>query len=201
LRGTAGANAVAAALLPAAATLLLPAADGARTVLGLGRHAFAVLLLINPVSLLVAGSGFARAFGAGETRFLTSGQAGTCQTPADYAAFADLPRGRVLAFIDAGPFILMQSRDAVFGAPYHRNQTGNLAALDAFMAAPGEAAAEMAEHGVDYVAFCPGAPERYQYAELAPQGLAAALVRDEAPAFLDRVPARGSDLHIYRVRR
>ena len=200
VRGAAGANAVAAAIFPAAVAQLLPARQDARRFFGLGGAALIVVLLINPAVLLALGSGIARAIGVSEPGFITSGDAGTCQKAADYAPFARLPRGRVLAFIDAGPFILMQSGDAVYGAPYHRNQAGNLAALDMFMASPAEAARRMTAHGIDYIAFCPGSPERHHYARLAPQGLAAALAKGEAPAFLERLPAAGTDLVVYRVR-
>ena len=58
----------------------------------------------------------------------------------------------------------------------------------------------MAAHGIDYVAFCPGAPERYDYVASAPAGLAAALYRGDVPGFLERVPLAGTDLVVYRVR-
>jgi hypothetical protein len=201
VRGAAGANGVAAALFPAALIAVLPAGEGAPTSFGLNRTALIALLLINPVSLLALGAGAVTALGIAESRFVTSGQAGTCQRPADYAPLADLPRGRVLAFIDAGPFILMQSHDSVFGAPYHRNQAGNLATLAMFLAAPAEAAREMAAHDIAYVAFCPGSPERYQYARLAPLGLAASLAADNVPAFLERIGPTGTGLALYRLRR
>ncbi len=200
VRGSAGANAIAAALFPAALIAILPARADAAAGFGLNRCALIALLLINPVTLLGLGSGAARAFAVTEPHFITSGQAGTCQQPADYAPLVNLPRGRVLAFIDAGPFILMQSNDAVFGAPYHRNESGNLVTLDIFLATPADAARQMAKYGIDTVAFCPGSPDRYQYARLAPHGLAASLARGETPAFLERVPATGTDLVLYRVR-
>ena len=159
------------------------------------------MLLFNPASLLALGNGTARAFAdPATTRLLVSGQAGTCQRPADYTPLASLPRGRVLAFINSGPFILMQTDDAVFAGPYHRNQAGNLAMLDMFLAPPPEAEKLMVEHDVAYVAFCPGAPERYAYSEHAPHGLAAALGKNEVPTFLQRVPLTGTDLAVYRVR-
>lgn len=198
LRGSAGANAIAAALFPAALAASLPPRGTAP--FGLHRAALIALLVVNPVSLLALGSGAARIL-AHEPRFITSGDAGTCQQPGDYAPLASLPSGRVLAFIDAGPFILMQSNDAVFGAPYHRNQAGNLVTLDAFLAAPADAARQIAAHAVDYVAFCPGSPERYQYARVAPDGLAAVLAKGEAPAFLERLNVGGTDLVLFRVRR
>ena len=61
--------------------------------------------------------------------------------------------------------------------------------------------AEMAARGIDYVAFCPGAPERYNYAAVAPKSLVAALGRNEIPGFLERIPLDSTDLAVFRVRR
>ena len=200
VRGAGSANAMAAALFPAALLQLLPAPQGPARLFNIGRPALVAMLLLNPASLLALGNGTAHAFAEPATKILVSGAAGTCQRPADYTPLASLPRGRVLAFIDSGPFVLMQTDDAVFGAPYHRNQAGNLAMLDMFLAPPPEAEKLMVEHDVAYVAFCPGAPERYTYAEHAPHGLAAVLGKNEIPAFLQRVPLAGTDLAVYRVR-
>jgi hypothetical protein len=59
----------------------------------------------------------------------------------------------------------------------------------------------MTAHDIDYVAFCPGAPERYNYVARAPASLVAALSRNDVPSFLERVPLDGTDLAVYRVRR
>ena len=204
LRGTGAANALAAALFPAALLRLLPARENSPSYFGMGRAALIALFLLNPIALLAFGSGIAHAVGAdavGKRRILTSGAPGTCQNPADYAPLRALAPGRVLAFVDAGPFILMESPHAVFAAPYHRNQAGNLAALEMFLVRPDEARTRMKQHAVSYVAFCPGAPERYQYAALAPDGLAARLGRNDAPVFLEKLPLAGTDLSVYRIRR
>lgn len=204
LRGTGGANALGAALVPAALLLMLPAPQGRASYFGLSRAALVVLLFLNPVALLALGNGAAHAVGASAVttrQILNSGEPGTCQRASDYAPLAKLPRGRVLAFIDSGPFILMELEHAVFAAPYHRNQAGNLAMLDMYLAAPNDAKVRMTAHNVDYVAFCPGAPERYDYASAAPAGLAAALSRNDIPDFLERVPLEGTDLTVYRLRR
>jgi hypothetical protein len=204
LRGASGANALGAALVPAALLQMLPAPAGRASYFGIHRMALIALLLINPVTLLVLGSGVAHAVAAAavtERRVVHSGDAGTCQRASDYTPLAHLPRGRMLAFIDSGPFILMQSGHAVLAAPYHRNQAGNNAMLDMFLATPNDAKLRMDAHGIDYVAFCPGAPERYDYAASAPAGLAAALSRGDVPGFLERIPLHGTDLVVYRVRR
>jgi hypothetical protein len=70
-----------------------------------------------------------------------------------------------------------------------------------FLSPPAAARQRLAELGVDYVAFCPGAPERYSYAAVAPQGLAATLGRGEVPEFLVPVPLGETPLTLYRVRR
>jgi len=204
LRAVAGANALGAALVPAALLQMVAAPPGRLSYFGLPRAALIALLALNPVTLLALGSGVAHAVSAAAVttrRIINSGDAGTCQRAADYAPLARLPRGRMLAFIDSGPFILMESGHAVLAAPYHRNQAGNNAMLDMFLAAPDDAKVKMAAHGIDTVAFCPGAPERYDYAAGAPAGLAAALAKGDVPDFLERIPLPGSDLAVYRVRR
>jgi hypothetical protein len=68
------------------------------------------------------------------------------------------------------------------------------------LAAPSEAAARMKILGVDYIAFCAGAPDRYNYVASAPEGLVAVLGRGEVPDFLERVALAGTELTVYRVR-
>jgi hypothetical protein len=114
---------------------------------------------------------------------------------------ARLPRGLVLGFIDAGPLVLMHTPHSVLAAPFHRNVKGNTAMFDVFLGPPEEAPARLADLGVEYLAFCPGAPERHNYAASAPEGLVAALARGEVPAALERVPLDGSDLIVFRRRR
>jgi hypothetical protein len=53
--------------------------------------------------------------------------------------------------------------------------------------------------GVDYVAFCPTAPETRNFAAAAPEGLAAGLIRGEVPDFLVRMPRSESPVILFRV--
>ena len=163
-------------------------------------------MLLNPLTLIAVGTASARAVRDrsrhAASRCVISDGPGTCRQAADYAPLARLPQGLVLGFIDAGPFMLMETPHAVLAAPYHRNVKGNAAMLDVFLG-PRRARprARLAALGVDYVAFCPGAPERHNYAAAAPDGLAAALARGEVPDFLERIPLDGTDLAVYRARR
>jgi hypothetical protein len=204
VRTAAAANAIAVALVPAALVRAFEAPRGRAIFLGLGRAALALALLTNPLSLIVIGAGAARAFEAASGRerpvVIASGP-GTCQRAADYAPLARLPQGAVVAFIDAGPFVLLETSHAAFAAPYHRNVTGNAVMFDIMLAPPVEAAQRLAALGVAYIAFCPGAPERYTYATAAPDGLAAALSRGEVPDVLERIMLDGTDLAVYRPRR
>lgn len=204
LRGAGGANAVGAALFPAALLRAIPAAEGRPTYFGMPRIAALTMLVFNPATLLALGTGATHAFAASTVtarRIISSGDAGTCQRADDYTPLARLPRGRILAFIDSGPFILMQSEHAVLAAPYHRNQAGNIAMLNMFLGSPDDARIQMERHRIDYVVFCPGAPERYQYASLAPLSLAAALATNEPLGFLERLKLVGTDLAVYRLMR
>jgi hypothetical protein len=203
MRGAAAADAVAAALVPAALVRMFPAPAGREVYFGLGRAALIAAFLVNPLALIAVGNAAAGATEAatGTRRpVVIADGPGTCRLASDYAPLAQLPKGLVLGFIDAGPFILMETPHSVLAAPYHRNIAGNAAMFDVFLGAPSEAAARLAARSVTYLAFCPGAPERHNYAAAAPEGLAAVLARGETPAFLERIPLAGTALEVYRVR-
>jgi hypothetical protein len=200
VRSVSGANAVAAALVPAALVRLWPA--GRSLALGLRPAAAVLLLVFNPVTLILAGQGA----NAGADRLLARGRdelvsqgPGTCRRARDYAMLDALPRGRVLAFIDAGPMILMQTPHAVLAAPYHRNNSGNLAMLEIMLGRPEDAVTRLAAMQIDYVAFCPGAAERHIYARAAPNSLAASLAAGSVPAGLEPIDRGEHELKAYRV--
>ena len=108
----------------------------------------------------------------------------------------------MLAFIDAGPFLLMETPHAVLAAPYHRDVNGNAAMFDVFLGSPGEAAARMAALRRRLHRLLPRRAGPLQLRRAArPDGLAAALGRGEVPDFLQRVPLEGTDLAVFRPRR
>jgi hypothetical protein len=114
----------------------------------------------------------------------------------------ELPPGRVLSFVDLGPLILAQTPHSVLAAPYHRNGAGNTAAIDMLTGDDTVARQTLAQRRVDYVAICPGAPERVRYERVAPAGLGARLARGEVPDYLEALPGKpGAALRAFRVRR
>jgi hypothetical protein len=123
-----------------------------------------------------------------------------CRAPAEVATLAALPKSLLLAPIDMGSDILVQTRHSVLAAPYHRNNHGNLALVNSMMAEPAAAERLVRGSGADYVVFCPAMPELEIYAAASPNGLAAALLAGRAPDWLTPESIEGSPYKIYRVR-
>ncbi|MGY6709917.1 MAG: GtrA family protein [Rhizobiaceae bacterium] len=125
-----------------------------------------------------------------------------CYGRDDHAELAALPAGTVLAVSNLGAAILVNSDHRVLAGPYHRNQAGNLAALELQMARPDTARGLLAAHGVDYVAVCPGNSETRFLARRAPDGLLALLATGETPGWLERLASRHDDpaMELYRLR-
>jgi hypothetical protein len=80
---------------------------------------------------------------------------------------------------------------SVLAAPYHRDNHGNRAALDAFLAEPRAAREILRADHVTYVATCSGLTETAALAARAPDGLAAALVSGAIPDWLRTLPHTG----------
>jgi hypothetical protein len=201
MRGAAAADALAAPLM--AAALVQRFRDHPAGPLGLPRPAMAAALLLNYGTLAVTGEAVARVVERlthPRPLIVMDGPA-TCRRPADFVALGQLPPGLVVAQIDSGPYVLMTSRHSVIAAPYHRNTSGNGAAVAIWLAPPAEAGARLAATGADYLAFCPGAPEAITFARTAPDGLAARLEAGEVPDYLQPVPAGETPLAVFRVRR
>ena len=79
---------------------------------------------------------------------------GDCTGPASLARLAALPPGRLLAPLDLGAWALPASKLAAVGAPYHRNNAGNLAVYRFFLGSDRQAAAIASRWRVRYVAVC-----------------------------------------------
>jgi len=123
-----------------------------------------------------------------------------CQTAGDYAALGALPATRVLASSNLGAPILRHTGHSVFAGPYHRNNAGNLVAIEAFMDPLPQAEAAIRAKRVTLLAFCPGNSESSALAGWAPGALMARLVTGDFPAWLQPVPGtEHQPLVLYRV--
>jgi hypothetical protein len=196
MRAAAAASMVAAPIFAASLVMLWPT-------LAPGRGLVLLALAVSPASF--AGLGLSAkplidlVFKPQKT--IAERDASTCQTVSDVASMTRLPKGRVMAPIDLGPMILVDTDHAVFAAPYHRNNDGIVAMLK-LMLAPGPAARQiLSDRRVDYVVTCSAAPEQ-DLVNLAPDGLAARLGRGETPDFLEPLdldPAH--KISVWRVRK
>lgn len=82
----------------------------------------------------------------------------SCDTPAQVAALASLPRGRIAGPIDLGGWGTAATSHGFLAAPYHRNNAGNAAAFAIFDGPRARALAIARSWRVDYVATCNAVP-------------------------------------------
>lgn len=123
-----------------------------------------------------------------------------CLAPTALAALdRAAPPGRLLASIDPGGHLLAFTRHELLAGAYHRNVAGDVDALLAWTSELEAARALMARRGVGLAAACDGLLDLARYAQAAPQGLAARLLRGDAPDWLERVPTEGP-WRLYRLR-
>ncbi len=78
-----------------------------------------------------------------------------CQTRASLRELAQVPTGLVLAPIDMGSFIMLETPHAVVSAPYHRFDRGIVLGQSIlFMMDVKEAEAAIRQRGIDYIVIC-----------------------------------------------
>lgn len=120
---------------------------------------------------------------------------GACTDPHALADLAALPPGRLLAPLDLGAYAIGATHLGVVGAPYHRNNDGNLAVYRFFLGAPVHGAAIARHWGVRYVALCSDA-----FADAPAGSVAGALRSGGGPRWLTLVGPRNRALRIFAVK-
>jgi hypothetical protein len=196
MRGAAAASMVAAPIFAASLAILWPT-------LSAGRNLVLLALAVSPASFATLGLSAKPLIDLIFKPQMTIAEpdASTCQSVSDVASMTQLPKGRVMAPIDLGPAILVDTDHAVFAAPYHRNNDGNVAMLKLMLATVPTARQILSDRRVDYVVTCSAAPEQ-DFVKLAPDGLAARLGRGETPDFLEPLDLDPTHkISVWRVRR
>lgn len=199
IRGGSGAAMVARPLIAAAVIRLF----GVRASLWASRGAIFVLLALSTPALTLTGKIAGKAAGLFIPAYTPFSMGGlqSCRGLKDIAPLASLQPGLVVANIDLGSAILAATKHSVLAAPYHRNIEGNRIHFDIMLGDDAAAKRLLTENHVDYVAICPGTPERYILKELAPDGLLERLSRGEVPPYLVPVPGDPAQhLKVFRVR-
>ncbi len=120
------------------------------------------------------------------------GLALSCRAEKASGALASLPRGDILAPLDFGPTIILNSDMGVLATGHHRGAPAMRQVIDAFSGTPEAARAAMRRNGLRYVMVCPNVQEMDLYRQRAPDGFAVRLLSGRAPAWLRPVPLPAS---------
>jgi hypothetical protein len=116
--------------------------------------------------------------------------------------FAEVPAGLVMAPLFYGPTVLMLSRHAVVGGPYHRNGRAILDTINATYEPQGEARKIIDARGVDYIAACAASLESAIAVKRGPNGLIADVLAGRTPDWLVPVHApEATALRLWRVKK
>jgi len=112
-----------------------------------------------------------------------------------------LPPGTALTQIDLGAPILNFTKLSVTSAPYHRNASGILAALDMFIEDEQTAKQAIINMKADYVIACTDSGETNMMLKYGPDGMLARLKSGNPPAWLEKVDIDSNGvLLVYRVK-
>ena len=120
--------------------------------------------------------------------------------PARIGAPNALPPGTALTQIDLGAPVLHFTKLSVTSAPYHRNASGILAALDMFIEDEVVAKKAVTDMKADYVIACRNSNETNLMLKYGPNGMLAQLIAGKTPTWLEAVDiGSGDELLVYRV--
>ncbi|WP_292959598.1 hypothetical protein [Novosphingobium sp. UBA1939] len=123
-----------------------------------------------------------------------------CQYAQAARALDRLPPTDLFAPLDIGPNLLVYSRHRVIATGHHRGSAAMRDVIDAFIGTPEQAHAIVRRRHATMVVLCPDINEPQYYADAAPDGLAARLLKGKPPAWLQPIdPAPGSHLRFWRV--
>ncbi len=112
-----------------------------------------------------------------------------------------LPHARLLAPLDIGPEILLRTHHDIIATGHHRNIEGMTEVIRAYSLPQNEAKAVVLRTRADYLLLFTTLKEISRYQQVAPNGLANALMTGKpVPEWLERVSVKGEGtIRVYRV--
>jgi hypothetical protein len=187
--------------IPAAAWLiaglqeryLATRAPGAVAALVAGWFGFAGVLVTVAVGALVW-----LAPGPAREILQTRADRAQCLMPAAFADLAALPPERIMAPIDLGSHLLLDTPHSVVAAPYHRNEAGVLDTFAFFNGPIAEARDILTRRGIGLVVVCPAMPEMLGLADAADDSFVRLRATGALPSWLADV-SLGGPLEVYAV--
>ena len=123
----------------------------------------------------------------------------SCTSPEALATLRSLPPGRLLAPLDLGAYAVGMTRLSVVGAPYHRNNAGNLAVYRFFLGGADEATVIARKWSVSYVALCSDSFSELGSDAAGKDQVLTQLRTGRTPAWLQPLPGTQPGLTLYRV--
>jgi hypothetical protein len=125
-----------------------------------------------------------------------------CLTRTQLEKLNALPPSNLATPLDIAPAILASTHHRAIASGYHRNNDGIHDVILLFAGKPATSRAILARRQVDYVVFCPNAPEAIRWANHGPGGLAEMLDANRTPAWLEPVAVPGlHGLRVWRVQK
>ena len=166
-------------------------------------------IAIAVTGVLVLMPGFPSSVAAGlpdrqqiETGGVSKISASSCKLQSHAPALSRLPTGTIFAPLDIGPALLEATPHNVVATAHHRAAPAMHDVILAFTSPADRARQIIASHSADYVALCADLPEPGLYADRAPAGLAADLMKGRVPGWLEPVEfGAPPDFRVWRVRR
>lgn len=199
-RSLAMASAIAAIPMGWLAASLLDRLRTMRTPLAKAGGMLAFLLLLAPSAPFVIAEKMEAAAMTGGTVAPSLAES-RCVINDQAARLNRLPKGLVLAPLDIGPAILLKSHQSVVATGHHRAETAMADVIRAFTSPPHIARGVVEAHHAHYLVLCTDLIEPQLYATRAPSGLAASLLRGDAPEWLEKLELGGPEEFVaYRVR-
>ncbi|WP_052732114.1 hypothetical protein [Devosia geojensis] len=128
----------------------------------------------------------------------TRAERAQCLMPPAFADLAALPPERIMAPIDLGSHLLLETPHSVVAAPYHRNEAGVLDAFAFFNAPVAEARGILDRRGIGLVVVCPAMPEMLGLADAADDSFVRLRAAGALPPWLADV-SLGGPLEVYAV--
>lgn len=114
-----------------------------------------------------------------------------CDLRGQAAKLDRLPAATILAPLDAGPSILLESRHSVVATSHHRAEMAMRDVILTFTGPVEDARGTAKQRGAAYILMCADLAEANLYARGNPDGLAARLIAGDAPDWLEPVPLDG----------
>lgn len=189
-------------IVPAAAWLIAEARKSyiarPRIVPALGL--IASWLMFAGIALTVMVNAVLNVWPSQQTQAFTQARASkvACLNPENFRDLRGLPPERVMAPIDLGAHILLETPHAVVAAPYHRNQDGVLDAFRFFNRPVAEARQIASQRGLGLLITCDSMPEMQGAGLNQPNTILSLLAAGTPPDWLEDV-SLGGPLKIYAI--